>query len=301
MPAGLIAAGLLAALAVAGCSAAAAGAAPGRAAPGSVSGCTAFAYRAIRAREVVSDLPAACQGISRAQVNYAVSLAIRQASAGPKSVWRRQAGAAAPWVSALLTGPVQVPAAVTVGTPSGPGGSRLGGVSELAVQVAALLAWLATAVSGGYVLLRWLRAGGRLRGHPGRSGRSGMAAPPGVTAGHAAFGLLGLVLWAGFMITGWTVLAWTTVGLLGLVAGLGMSPLALGLPSPRPGPVPGPGAVPESGPVPRGGTATLIAPAVPAAPAGASRARVPVFVIASHGLFAAVVLLLVITATIGAV
>jgi hypothetical protein len=297
LPAALIVAGLLIALAAAGCSAAAGGVAPGRAAPGSVGGCTAFAYRAIRVHSVVAGLPAECRGLSRAQVNDAVSTAIRLASPGPKTAWRRQAAAAAPWVSALLTGPVRPPA-VGVGVaaaPSAPGGSRLGGVSELAVQVAALLAWLATAMSGGYVLLRWLRAGGRLRGHTERSG--GMAAPPAVIAAHVAFGLLGLLLWAGFMITGWGVLAWTAVGLLGPVAGLGMGVLLLGLPSPRPRLVPG-AAAPSAVAAPAaGGTATLLAPAQSAAPA---RARVPVFVIAAHGLFAAALLLLVITATIGA-
>jgi hypothetical protein len=85
----------------------------------------------------------------------------------------------------------------------------------------------------------------------------------GVVAGHVAFALLGLLLWAGFMLTGWAALGWTATGVLAPVAGAGMGILVLGLPSP-------------------------------------ARPRVPVFVIAAHGLFAAAVLLLVITATIGA-
>jgi len=60
---------------------------------------------------------------------------------------------AAPWVSALLTGPVPVSRSAPVPPAAAPGGSRLGGVSELAVRTAALLAWLATAAAGGYLLL----------------------------------------------------------------------------------------------------------------------------------------------------
>ena len=56
-------------------------------------------------------MPAACAGLSRAQVNQAASTAIRQAAgSGPKSAWRKQAGLAAPWVTGLLTGQVPAPA-----------------------------------------------------------------------------------------------------------------------------------------------------------------------------------------------
>jgi len=227
-------------------------------------------------------------------VNAAASVAIRQASgSGPKSAWRKQAGVAAPWVSALLTGPV--PAAGTSVAASGSGGSfQLSGLSGVAVRVAALLAWLATAASGGYVLARWLRAGGSLRVPAGPSS----TAPSAVIAGHASLGLLGLVLWVVFMSTGWAAAAWAAVGLLAVVAGLGMGVLALGLPSPRPRP--SQSLAPPAIRPPSGGTATLTASAA-VRPAGARAASpVPVFVIAAHGLFAATVLLLVITATVGA-
>ena len=102
---------------------------------------------------------------------------------------------------------------------------RLGGVSELAAQVGALLAWLAAAASGGLVLARWLRAGGS----PLR--RTATAAPPAVILGHVSGGLLGLVLWAAFMLSGWAVLAWIALGLLAPVAGVGMAVLVLGLPA----------------------------------------------------------------------
>jgi manganese efflux pump family protein len=263
-----------------------------------VPACTAYAYRAIERHEVVTAVPAACAGLSRAQVNQAASTAIRQAAgSGPKSAWRSQAASAEPWVTVLLTGPVPTtggaPPAASEG--GGPGGALLSPGSELAVKIAALLAWLITAASGGYVLVHWLRAGGRLRR------RAVAAVPPVVVLGHAGLGLLGLVLWTVFAATGWGAVAWVTAGLLAPVAGLGMSVLVIGLPSPRPargGAAPAPA---EPVPAATAATAVLVAPPAPAAPAPArSGARQPVLVIALHGLFAATVLALVLTAAVGA-
>ncbi len=129
-------------------------------------GCTAYAYRAIRAHERLTRVPAICQALTPSQRNGAVALAIRMASGtGSKSAWRRQAGAAAAYVSALITGPAPITSAPSAsrapgGTQAASGGSRLG-FDELATEVAALLAWLATAGSGGWILIRWWRAGGR--------------------------------------------------------------------------------------------------------------------------------------------
>ena len=247
-------------------------------------------------------MPAACRGLSRAQVNLAASTAIRQAAgSGPKSVWRSQASSAAPWVKVLITGPAPAAGGVPPGASAGggTGGSLLGRGSELAVQIAALIAWLITAASGGYVLVHWLRAGGRLRR------RAATAVPPAVLLGHPALGLLGLVLWTVFVATGWVALAWVATGLLAPVAGLGMAVLVIGLPSPLP--AAGEPATARAEPVPAGaaGTAMLVAPPAAPAPLAApaparSRGRPPVLVIALHGLFAATLLLLAITAAVGA-
>jgi hypothetical protein len=243
---------------------------------GSQQACTAYAYAAIERHTVITATPAACEGLTPSQVNQAVGAAIRMTLGnGTKSARRKQAGAAAPWVQALITTPgpasASPPATYPAGRlPSGvPSGSvsselRLGGVSELAAQVGALLAWLAAAASGGLMLARWLRAGGS----PLR--RTATAAPPAAILGHVSGGLLGLVLWAAFMLGGWAVLAWIALGLLVPVAGVGMAVLVLGLPSPgRPG-------------------------------LAARRPRIPVLAIFAHGLFAVTALLLVLMATIGA-
>jgi hypothetical protein len=315
----LVVAGLIGVFALAGCAARPAPAVTGGAAAaggpaaagGSVRACAAYAYRAIERQQAVTGRPAACAGLSRAEVNQAASTAIRQAAGdGPKSAWRKQAGVAAPWVNALLTGQVPVsparPEAVGGHAGAAAPGSGIGGVSELALKLSALLAWLATAASGGYILLRWLLAGGSPRR------RSPTAVPPAVILGHAGFGLLGLVIWVVFTATGATAFAWAAVAIMAPVAGLGMGVLALGLPSPRPERPAAP-AVPEPAaavPEPAAGapqpavaalgaaTATLLAPAVTARPA--SRPRTPVLAIAAHGLFAATALLLVLLAAVGA-
>jgi hypothetical protein len=244
---------------------------------GSRPACTAFAYAAIEKRRLITATPAACAGLAPAEVNQAVGAAIRMTlTKGTKSARRRQTSVAVAVVRALITTPGPAPSAPgatgsgglppTSAVPGGPGSSqtRLGGVSELAAKVGALLAWLAAAASGGLVLARWLRAGG----NPLR--RTATAAPPGAILGHAGGGLLGLLLWAAFLLSGWAALAWIALGLLLPVAGAGMAVLVVGLPRPgRPG-------------------------------LTVRRPRIPVFTIFAHGLFAATALLLVLMAAIGA-
>jgi hypothetical protein len=239
---------------------------------GSLQACVAYAYAAIERQQPITATPAACQGLSRAQVNQAASTAIRMSlTSGTKSARRRQAGAAARWTRALITGPVPVPAAspATARPPAGriadgaPGALGLGGVSELAAKAGALLAWLAAVASGGWMLARWLVAGGR----PQR--RTMTAAPPAVILGHVGGAALGLVLWACFMLSGWVALAWTALAILVPVSGLGMSVLLLGLPGPL-------------------------------RTRAAGRGRIPALAIAAHGVFAVTALLLVLLATIGA-
>ena len=288
----LVVAGLIGVFALAGCAARPGPATAGgtAAAGGSVRTCAAYAYRAIERRQAVTARPAACAGLSRAEVNQAASSAIRQAAgSGPKSAWRKQAGAAAPWVNTLLTGQVPVsPARPAAGGRAAPGS----GVSELALKLGALLAWLATAASGGYILVRWLLAGGSPRR------RSPAAAPPAMALGHAGFGLLGLVIWVVFVAAGGTALAWIAVAIMAPVAGLGMGVLALGLPSPRPADEPAAPAPPAPpAPAAPAATATLLAPVVTARPA--SRPRTPVLAIAAHGLFAVTAMLLVLLAATG--
>lgn len=236
--------------------------------------CAAYAYAAIEAHMVVPAAPPACAGLSRAQVNQAASTAIRMTvTSRDKATRRRQAVAAARWTRAMITAPPAASpspesSALLPVADAKAGGRGLGGVSQLAVNVGALLAWLATVVSGGWILVRWLLAGGRLRQ------KSATASPPVVTLSHVGGGLLGLLLWVVFMATGWVALAWIALGLLAPLSGLGMAVLMSGLPRPARAPL---------GTRRRGRAAGL-----------------PVVAIAVHGLLVVVVLTLVLTATIAA-
>ncbi|HEX4287492.1 MAG TPA: hypothetical protein VH021_01140, partial [Trebonia sp.] len=73
---------------------------------GSLQACVAYAYTAIERHQVVTATPAACRGLSRAEVSRAASIAIRMSvTSGAKAAGRKQAGAAARWAQAMITGP----------------------------------------------------------------------------------------------------------------------------------------------------------------------------------------------------
>jgi len=267
----LAAAGLAACLAVAlaGTASAAAGTAAGT--RGSVQACVAYAYAAIERHTPATATAPACAGLSPAEISQAASTAIRMTlTSGTKAAHRRQAIAAARWTRGMIdtTAPASPSPSSPAASPlaaSQASGTGLGGISRLAVNLGALLAWLATAASGGWILVRWLLAGGSLRR------KRPAAAPPAVTLGHVSGGALGLGLWVVFLATGWVAVAWVALGLLAPVAGLGMTVLLLGLPRPA------------------------------RAPLGRRRATgFPALAVAAHGLFVVLVLLLVLTATVTA-
>lgn len=257
---------------------------------GSLQACVAYAYTAIERHQVITATPAACRGLSRAEVTQAASIAIRMTeTTGAKSARRKQAGASARWAQAMITGPAPGRVPVASAAAVHPSAGRpvdalgLGGVGESAAKAGALLAWLATAASGGLVLVRWLLAGG----NPLR--RTMTAAPPAVILGHVGAGALGLVLWVSFMLSGAVALAWTALAILAPVAGLGMSVLLLGLPGPvRPL-------------IETRGMGTRAIETRGAGARGPGRpTRIPVLAIVGHGMFAVTTLLLVLMATIGA-
>ena len=247
-----------------------------------------YACAAIERHQVVTATPAACRGLSRAEVSQAASTAIRMTETrGAKSVRRKQAGAAARWAQAMITGPAAAAGPAASAAPAGqprparrraarPTRSASAASSESAAKAGALLAWLATAASGGLVLARWLLAGGS----PLR--RTVTAAPPAVILGHVGAGALGLVLWVSFMLSGgwpshgppwrssprWPASAWACSS-SGCQARCGLTDTA-----------------PRHGPSARGH------------PAGGT--RIPVLAIVGHGMFAVTTLLLVLMATIGA-
>ena len=282
----------------------------GGAPQGTVQGCTAYGVYAIKHRITVTRTPAACQGLSRAEINQAAARAIIQAAGGVrKAVWRKRAAEAAPFLAHLFT----APAPVTNSLPAIAAGSGSGeplGRKDLGMDIAALIAWLITAGSGGYLLGNWLMHGGTLRSRIGGTG-----SPPVVIIGHFGLALTGLVIWVVYMVAGWAALAWTAVGVLLPVAGLGMAALTVGLPGlpslpGRPSrPVPAvagsaaPGSAATGSSAASGAAAPAVAdpPAVPDAPGPAASAKRRLFplIVVGHGALAVTTMLLVLLAALG--
>ena len=82
------------------------------------------------------------------------------------------------------------------------------------MEIAALVAWLATAAVGFFMLMRWIRRGG-LRN------RAATHFPPGLVLTHFGLAAGGLVVWVAYLVTGSSWLAWVAVADLALVATLG--------------------------------------------------------------------------------
>lgn len=259
--------GMLAGMLVAGCSGGTAGSY--RATAGT---CYAFGVQAIRRHVTVTAEPRACAGLSHEQVNLAVARAVREVvGAQPKAAARHLADQYSGYLVHMITSvrpagptPTPTPTAVIAASTSS---------AELPLRLAALAVWFVTAAAGAYLLAGWLGAGGwrwrRIR--PAR-------AVPMAVLGHFGLALTGLGIWVAFVVTGLTALAWVAVGVVVLVAGLGMGVLGAALPEP--------GRSPELVRRP--------------APAGAPRARMPVTVIAIHGMLATATILLVLLAAVGA-
>lgn len=246
--------GLLAAALTAGCSAGTP--ASNRATIGS---CVAFGLRAIQRHATVTAEPPACEGLSHEQVNLAVARAIREAvGPAPKPVARHLAEQVSRYLTPMLsTIPPPAPTSVTAPVAIAPSGSSGG----LPLGIAALLAWVFTAAAGGYLIAGWLSGVRRRR----RLRPAGLV--PLTVFGHFGLAVAGLGIWLAFVVTGAPVLAWFGVGVIVLIAGLGMGALSAALPEPS-----------------RGATPT--------------RGRTPVTVIAVHGMLATATILLVLLAAI---
>jgi hypothetical protein len=293
-----VAGGILTALLAVGCGARAGdAAAPGSTGPATVQGCAAYGVYVIRHRITVTSVPPACQGLSRAEINQAAASAILQvAGGGPKPVWKRRAAKAAPYVSYLITGPTPagrpLPVSAPAPTSSTPASGPLGG-KNLALDIAALAAWLVTAGSGASVLGSWISGGGTLRQRADATG-----SPPAVIFGHFGLALTGLVIWVAYLIAGWAALAWTAVGVLLPVAGLGMATVTIGLPARAPSVSAGGASPAAEGRLSGGGVGTAV---IEKAEIGrvSRRGSLAPLVVVGHGLLAFATIALVLLAALG--
>ena len=244
--------------------------------PATPSGCAAFAVDAIRRHIPVGQeipaggLPAPCRGLGPDGLGQAVRIAVgRFTSHADKARRRHLAGLARSHLGYLIGAAQREAAARAAARSSGPSRRGTGPGSgpatpawHIPVGVAALVAWLLTAGSGAVLV------GKRLAGRRGQvlGGRL-----PGVLVSHFGLAVGGLAVWTGYLLSGWTPLAWAALGILLPVAGLGMATLILTIPDPGSGP----------GPLPRG--------------------KAPVLVIAGHGVLATLTMLLVLLAAVAAV
>ena len=184
-----------------------------------VATCYAFAVQALDQHLRVTSVPPACRGLSHEQINQAVDRAIRTV-VGPhrKVVARRLAHKEGAYLSYLVTVVPPRSAAPPAAAPSQPS-------SGSPLRLAALAAWAVTAAAGAWMLAGWLARGDLRRRYTRVAG-----VPRAVIIGHFSLALTGLGIWIGFLATGLPALAWTAVGVILSVAGLGMATLASGLP-----------------------------------------------------------------------
>ncbi|MFE9451743.1 hypothetical protein [Streptomyces sp. NPDC006739] len=147
------------------------------------------------------------------------------------------------------------------------------------MDIAALIAWVVTALGGFYMLGTWIQRGG-IRQQ--QTGTSRLPAP--VVFGHFALAAIGLVVWIIYVVADKSALAWTAFGLLLPVALLGFVMLARWMPVYRDRATAG-AATTATGPGAEG--------TVPA------ERHFPVTVVLAHGLLAVVTLVLVLLTALG--
>jgi manganese efflux pump family protein len=257
-----------------------------RAAAASVGGCAQSAAASIERQQTLTSLPGPCRGLSPGSLHRAVSIAVGEFAGHGDKVQRRhravvasarvgylaavasrgEARAAAARARAARARRTSRSSARTSAVPAG---------LSINAGLAALVSWLLTAASGGYLLAGWLAHGGMRRQ---RTSTAGL--PPMVILSHLGLAASGLMVWSGYLITNWTPAAWIAVGMLMPVVGLGISTLLL--------------AAPDAGP----DADIRVAAAGSAALAGRG---VPVVMIAAHGILATLTLLLALLAAVSTI
>ncbi len=271
-------AGVMLAGLAAGCSHQSAG--PQRA---SVESCIQFGISAIKHHVTVTSVPAACQGLTRAQVNFAVGSALHVMAIGPggKVGQRKRVAKFSPFLAHLAA---SVPEQRSQPPVSAPAAQPAQPVSRTTLGLVALVTWLITAGLGSAMAVRWIARGGLRRARAGRA-----KVRPTMIVAHFGLAVTGLLAWIAYLVTGLTSVAWIASGLLLPVIGLGLAMLLLSLPE-------------------RSLRATAI-PAAQAAPADAAsgpamddppRARhPPTLIVVAHGVFAMATILFAILAAVG--
>lgn len=92
--------------------------------------------------------------------------------------------------------------------------------------IAALVAWIATAGGGAFMLAKWVGGGGHRQ-------PSNTKLPPAVVLGHFALAATGLVLWIVYVAADNRTIGWIAIAALAIVAVLGFVMLARWVPTYR--------------------------------------------------------------------
>jgi hypothetical protein len=244
--------------------------------------CTRFAISAIRHGITVVGVPAACRGLTRAQINAAAGAALAATFGHPRKIViaREHQQQLRP----LLLHPVgtfppipRLPPASALGAPAA-GGPPF--------ALVALVTWLITVGLGLTMLARWIARGGLRRRGTGRA-----RFLPALNFAHLGLAVAGLTAWIVYMVTGLTGVAWAACGLLLPVAGLGMVLVSRWFPERSAANV----AVPAAQAVP-------VAAGAASAPAGFDpppARHPPALIVATHVAFATATILFTVLAAIG--
>jgi hypothetical protein len=141
------------------------------------------------------------------------------------------------------------------------------------VEIAALIAWIVTALGGFFLLATWIRHGGHRQPSSSRF-------PPALIFGHFGLAALGLIVWIVYVVSDSDALAWIALIVLVIVALLGLTMFARWLPAYRQ----------------RG---TLTGAAQTATASAPAERSFPVAVVVGHGALAVVTVVLVLLTALG--
>jgi hypothetical protein len=262
-----------------------------------VESCAEFGISAIKHHVTVTSLPAACRGLTRAQVNLAVGQALYAMTSNVhgKAERRARTRELSPLLGRLVA---TVPAQHSPLPPPATAGGRASGP---AVGIAALVSWLITVGLGSWMMARWITRGGFRRARLSKAG-----VPPSLIFTHFGLAVAGLLIWGIYLATGLAAAAWTACLLLLPVAGLGMALVSLWLPERSLATTTATAtAVPAGQAVPAGaaaGTAPVpgaTAAAGPAGPGPPAARHPPALIVAAHGVFAVATILFALLAAVG--
>jgi hypothetical protein len=247
-----------------------------------VQSCTRFGITALKHHVTVTSLPAACRGLTKAQVNSAADSALDAVISTVHGKVRMRARVLE--LSPLLVHLVnKVPAQLSPPPVPESSARRASGPS---LGLVALVTWLLTVVLGFVMMAGWIARAGLRRTRTGQAGYV-----PAMNVAHFGLAMAGLVTWIIYLVTGSTSLAWIACALLLPVAGLGMALVSLWFPERSLSAA----AVPAARTVPA--AAGVVATQASLDPPPAQRP--PALVVAVHVAFAVATILLTVLAAVG--